>query len=182
MKSKMKAIFAERIKTLRENGGYGQRGFAKALTEKTGRNFSRQNVSSYENGTSYPSVEVLFDYAELLGITLNELFGKKPTKEAFRKIDLRKKYEYGYKRKNLRGLMKPELEELTVSLYNALDDAHKELEYLKNYMIREMMKNHSKKEVLLVEMKTKILKLEAKVLELQTEKILNETEAETSQL
>ncbi len=182
MKSKKKTIFAERIKTLRENGGYCQRGFAKALTEKTGRNFSRQNVSSYENGTSYPSVEVLFDYAELLGITLNELYGKKPTKEAFRKIDLRNNYEYGYKRKTLRGLMKPELEELTVSLYNTLDDAHKELQYLKNYMIREMMKNHSKKEVLLVEMKTKILKLEAKVMELQAENILNETEAETSQL
>ncbi len=175
MKTEKKIIFGERLKSFREKGTFGQRGLAKALTEKTGRNFSRQNVSSYENGTSYPSVEVLLDYAGLLGVSLNELFGKSPTKEVFRKIDLRKKYEYGYKRKNLRGLMKPELEKVTVALYDELDKAHKELQYLKNYMIRQMMKDHNNKEAMVLEMKAKVVKLEAKILKMKTARILAET-------
>ncbi len=176
MNNMSKELFAERIKTLRENQGYGQRAFAKVLSEKTGRNFSRQNISSYESGISYPSIEILLDYAELLGVTLNVLFGKKPTKEAIRKVDLRKKYEYGYKRRNLKCLMKPELEEVTVSLYKELDNAHKELQYLKNYMIKEMMKNRTYKDVRAVEMKKEIVKLEALILEMRTKNIIKETE------
>ncbi|MFT8318354.1 MAG: helix-turn-helix transcriptional regulator [Sporolactobacillus sp.] len=57
----------QRIKSKREELGWSQEKLADAL------NVSRQAVSKWENGSSYPDIEKLIDISDIFQISLDEL-------------------------------------------------------------------------------------------------------------
>lgn len=63
----MKMFFSDKLKNEREKRGWSQ----VYLAEKI--HVSRQSVSKWETGKNYPSIEVIIDLSDLLGITVDEL-------------------------------------------------------------------------------------------------------------
>lgn len=66
-KERMKMYFGDRLKKEREKRQWSQ----VELAEKI--HVSRQSVSKWETGKNYPSIEVIIDLSDLLGITIDEL-------------------------------------------------------------------------------------------------------------
>lgn len=65
--------FPERLQALRKEKGYSQEKLADLL------NVSRQSVSKWESGQSYPEIDKLIVLSDLFNITLGELVkGKSP--------------------------------------------------------------------------------------------------------
>ena len=69
----MKTI-GEYIKDARERKGYSQ----KELAEKAGIN--KSNIGHWERGQTFPSIINLIPVADVLGMTLDELVGRKVSK------------------------------------------------------------------------------------------------------
>lgn len=67
--------FSEKIRKLRKDKGLSQEQLAEIL------NVSRQSVSKWESGQSYPEIDKLIVLSDLFGITIDELVKKniKPT-------------------------------------------------------------------------------------------------------
>lgn len=61
--------FPERLKNLRDDKGFTQKHLAEVL------NISVSTISHYENGTREPSIEILIQMAEVLGVSVDYLVG-----------------------------------------------------------------------------------------------------------
>ena len=64
-------MFSENLKTLRKEKGFSQEQLATRL------NIVRQTVSKWEKGLSVPDAELLIQLAEVLGVDVSDLLGKK---------------------------------------------------------------------------------------------------------
>lgn len=64
-------MFNENLKTLRKEKGFSQEQLATRL------NVVRQTISKWENGMSVPDAELLIQLAEVLGVSVSDLLGKK---------------------------------------------------------------------------------------------------------
>jgi len=60
-------VFAEKLKAERKKRGWSQEDLAAKLF------VTRQSVSKWENGQSYPSIEVIIKISDLFGLTIDEL-------------------------------------------------------------------------------------------------------------
>ncbi|WP_404444292.1 helix-turn-helix domain-containing protein [Sutcliffiella horikoshii] len=60
-------VFSEKLKVERNNKGWSQEDLAKQLF------VSRQSVSKWENGQSFPSIEIIIRLSDLFEITIDEL-------------------------------------------------------------------------------------------------------------
>ena len=69
----MKSTYGEHMRIARDNVNLKQ----VDVREKIG--ISNQNLSKWENGDAEPCIEDSIKLADLYGITLDELFGHKPT-------------------------------------------------------------------------------------------------------
>lgn len=61
--------FHERLKMLRDDKGFTQKHLAEVLT------ITISTISHYENGTREPSIEILIQMAEVLGVSVDYLIG-----------------------------------------------------------------------------------------------------------
>ena len=64
-------MFNENLKTLRKEKGFSQEQLATRL------NVVRQTISKQEKGISVPDAELLIQLAEVLGVSVSDLLGKK---------------------------------------------------------------------------------------------------------
>lgn len=64
-------MFNENLKTLRKEKGFSQEQLATRL------NVVRQTISKWEKGISVPDAELLIQLAEVLGVSVSDLLGKK---------------------------------------------------------------------------------------------------------
>ncbi|MCP3027628.1 helix-turn-helix domain-containing protein [Halobacillus sp. A5] len=60
-------VFSEKLKVERKNKGWSQEKLAEQLF------VSRQSVSKWENGQSFPSIEIIIHLSDLFEITIDEL-------------------------------------------------------------------------------------------------------------
>lgn len=82
----MNETFGQRFQQLRKNAGLTQEDVASRL------NLTAQAVSKWENDVSAPDISVLVELSDILGVTLNELLGKK-SDTALIPADRRKRIE-----------------------------------------------------------------------------------------
>lgn len=61
--------FPERLQNLRDDKGFTQKHLGEAL------NISVSTISHYENGTREPSIEILIQMSEILGVSVDYLVG-----------------------------------------------------------------------------------------------------------
>ena len=71
----MEILIGYNIKRIRLSRGLTQREMAERLS------VSPQAVSKWERGKTYPDVTMLLPIADMLGVTLDELFGRKENTE-----------------------------------------------------------------------------------------------------
>ena len=64
-------MFSENLKTMRKEKGFSQEQLATRL------NVVRQTISKWEKGLSVPDAELLIQLAEVLGVDVSDLLGKK---------------------------------------------------------------------------------------------------------
>lgn len=68
----LKKVIGQRIRKLREGSGFSQEELGERL------DISSAALSKIEKGTSFPSAETFEKFPSALGISLSELFDKKP--------------------------------------------------------------------------------------------------------
>ena len=73
----------EQIQSIRKKNGLSQDGFAELF------NISRQTVSNWENGKSYPDLEMIIKISDYFNISIDDLL--KPDRKIVSKIDSQKK-------------------------------------------------------------------------------------------
>ncbi len=61
--------FGKNLKRIRKNKGYTQKELAEHL------HFGYSAISNYESGRNEPSLDILMELADILGVTTDELIG-----------------------------------------------------------------------------------------------------------
>lgn len=89
----MDTDFKARLKELRKEHGFSQQEVADKL------NISRQAVSKWENGSSYPDIDNLRLLSHLYNVSLDNFFEEKQT------VDLEKPEDLAVKKKRNRGFL-----------------------------------------------------------------------------
>jgi transcriptional regulator with XRE-family HTH domain len=69
-------IFGKKLKELRKNAGLTQTQLAEVLYQKTGKHLTVASISYYETGTNLPALSMLPALAEILGVSIDGLFGR----------------------------------------------------------------------------------------------------------
>jgi transcriptional regulator with XRE-family HTH domain len=72
---KKETLFGENFKKYRKRKGISQKEFASLLCEETGKQLTLTSISNYETGLHLPSPQILPIIAEILGVSLDALFG-----------------------------------------------------------------------------------------------------------
>lgn len=73
----MKAVLAQNLSMLRKEKKISQRDMANLLTEKLNTIISNSSISHWEKGDYVPSVDVIFAYCDILGVSPNDIYGVK---------------------------------------------------------------------------------------------------------
>lgn len=69
------SLFGENFKKYRKKKGISQKEFAHLLYEATGKKLTLTSISNYETGLHLPPPQVLPVVAEILGVSIDALFG-----------------------------------------------------------------------------------------------------------
>lgn len=76
-------LFCENFKKYRKKKGVSQKEFGRLLFEATGKQLTLTSISNYETGLHLPPPQILPVVAEILGVSIDALFGTEngPTSE-----------------------------------------------------------------------------------------------------
>ncbi|WP_017732848.1 helix-turn-helix domain-containing protein [Nafulsella turpanensis] len=70
-----KALFGNNFKKYRKKKGISQKEFARKLLDATGKDLTLTSISNYETGLHMPPPQILPAIAEILGVSIDALFG-----------------------------------------------------------------------------------------------------------
>lgn len=74
-------MFKDKLRELRENNGYSMDKLAEVYNKKFNGKLNKSTISRYENGLQEPIYTVVYNFAKLFQITVDEMIDKTPTVE-----------------------------------------------------------------------------------------------------